>query len=527
MADPVALQPVPPPAAPPRPAWRVVLGLVLALPAFVLLLTSYVEPLIWTVRSSFQKLSVIRSAGGESVGFDNYSAMFDKGLGTGLGRALLFAVVPLLVVLLLAPVLAWLAHRGGTAGRWAARGLLALPLAAYAPTAAAAGPMAAAWEDHAAAPSAFAVYWLGGFGLAAALGVTLYLAALRRRTPQHSPLPGLLAVALQAFTAPYVVGEQRDELTPAMQMYQEAFVYAKFGTAAAVSTVLLLVLMAFGVAATLLLVLTRTRLEYDDERPPAGAPRPSAAPVFLAVAGVLALIVLAVSWLGLGDWLTRITDGREPPRDLADVGINTWLPPVISTAVGVTVAALAAVGISGLRPLGRHSEWLLMPFGLFLFVGVTPLAVRAFAAGQTAGRLNSFVGLIPPSRVAIPALFVLALLVRGQVLRREAAASEGRSVPWVRTVLPAVPMLVLAYVVTWFVSAQDLVWGLLTGYGEHSDAQTYLVQAMREGLYRGGGGLPFRSVLPLWALVLLVLVAVAAQLAYLDRVALRAGRRED
>ncbi|MGI5241556.1 sugar ABC transporter permease [Dactylosporangium sp. CA-139066] len=521
-----------PVAAQQRPAWRVVLGLALALPAFILLLTSYVEPLVWTVRSSFQRLTVIRSAAGPDVGFDNYGDVFKAGLGGAFGRALLLAVVPLLVVLLLAPVLAWLAHRGGPAGRWAARGLLALPLAAYAPTAAAAGPVAAAADEPGGGvPSVLGVYWLTGFGLAAALGVTLYLAALRRRSltgPLVAAAIGglaVVAVALQSFTVPFIVGDDRQGQTPATVMYQQAFVYGRFGTAAAVSTVLLLALLVFGLAATLLLILTRTRLEYDDERP---APSPPNY-VFLAAVGGLTIAVLVVSWLGLGDWLTRITDSREPSADIAgvSVGVNTWLPPVISAGVGVTVAALAAAGISGLRPLGRHSEWLLLPFGLFLFVGVTPLAVRAFAAGQTAGRLDSFIGLIPPTRVAIPALVVLALLVRGQVRRREEAAARGQAVSWARTILPAAPMLLLAYLVTWFVESQDLVWGLLSGYGEHADAQTYLAQALRDMQYRTFGRLPFDTVLPLWALILLILLAGAAQLLYLDRVALKAGRRDE
>src|SRR5260370_18676289 len=108
MADPYTLPPATvAPAEPTRSAARVVLGLVLALPAFVLLLTSYVEPLVWTVRSSFTNASLV-DAGGKSVGLDNYGDMADAGLGAAFGRSLLLAIVPLLILLVLAPVLAWL-----------------------------------------------------------------------------------------------------------------------------------------------------------------------------------------------------------------------------------------------------------------------------------------------------------------------------------------------------------------------------------------------------------------------------------
>ncbi|MGI5241555.1 sugar ABC transporter permease [Dactylosporangium sp. CA-139066] len=535
MTDPYALpQALPAPAEPQRPAWRTAVGLLLALPAFVLLLTSYVEPLIWTVRSSFRNATLLDGKA-ESVGFDNYGAVADAGLGGAFGRALLLALVPLLIVLLLAPVLAWLAHRGGVPGRWAARALLALPLAAYAPTAAAAGPIASAAEGRTEPPSALAVYWLTAFGLAAALSVTLYLAALRRRGVPALLVAGgiaaltVVALALQSFTVPAVVrGASRDDNVPATLMYQQGFLAARVGTAAAVSTVLLIVLLVLGAAATLLLILSRTRLEFDDERPAGGAFPAGVSPMyaFAAIAGVLALIVLVVSVLGLGGWLTRSTESFESGGQEGNVGVNTWLPPLVGALIGVTVAALAAVGISGLRPLGRHSEWLLAPFGLFLFVGITPLALRAFESTRSGDRLGTFIGLIPPgSSVAIPALFVLALLVRGQLERRATAAARGEPLPWLRTVLGAAPMLLLAYLVTWIVAAQDLMWGLLAG-GHHFDAQVLMLQALGARAF-AGRDLPFSSVLPLWALILLFLLTLAAQLVYLDRVALRTGRRPD
>jgi ABC-type sugar transport system permease subunit len=525
----MAIQPtmLRPPA--PRPAWQVAVGLALILPAFVLLLTSYVEPAIWTVRSSFNRFTGLRSTtGGENVGFDNYSRAFDAGLGRGFGFALSLAVLPLLVVLLLAPALAWAADRGGRAGRWVTRGLLTIPLAAFAPLGIALARRAQdLGKDD---PSARVAYWLGTFGAVTAVAVTVYLAAFRRRDPTRNPWPavavaavlGVLAViaaSLQDFTYSYVYGQGnagRD--TPARLMVESSLVRFDFGTGAAVSTMLLLPLVLFGVIATVLIVLTGLRLEVDDRAPQPAVQRN---PVAWTVGGILLLITLVATWSGIGPFLTHLTD--DSPGLTESTWVNTWLPPLVSTLIGVTVAVLAAFGISGLRPLGRHSEWLLLPFGLFLFVGVTPLALRAFAAGMTADRLNSFLGLIPPSRVAIPAMFVLAMLFRGQALRRETLHQEGRPMSWAAVILPALPMLGLAYLATWLVQAQNLLWPFITAGSAHLTAQFALLEAFNRFDFNH---MPYGRLLPLWMFLLFLLAGVAAQLLYLDRVGLRLGRPE-
>lgn len=512
---------------PPRPGWQVAVGLVLTLPALVLLLTSYVEPLYWTVRSSFREFTGLRmSEGAAGVGWDNYDDAYAQGrLADAHWFALSLAVVPILLVLLLAPALAWAAHAGGTRARWVVRIALALPIAAFAPVAIAIGLHES---------STRASYWLGTFGLVVALAATAYLAALRRRTldSTRSPVPGALvvaglavltvvAVALQDFTFAFIGGfGSRADLTPARLMYETSFRTMSFGAGAATSVTLLVPLILLGLVATLLVILPGTRIEVDPRLPSAAKGQPVVAWV---VGGVLLLVTLGAVVSGLGPWLSDITD--TGPAGAPSTWVNTWVPPVVSTLIGVTVAALAAFGISGLRPFGRHSEWLLVPFGLFLFVGSAPLALRNFAAGATADRLDSFLGLIPPSRVAIPALFILALLFRGQAQRREVLLQEGRPAPWTGVVLPALPMLGLAYVATWLVQAQDLIWPLITAGGDHPTAQNQLVQTLLRAS-SASEELPYAQLMPVWLLILLFLGVIAAQVFYLDRVALRVGLPE-
>ncbi|GGM84502.1 sugar ABC transporter permease [Dactylosporangium sucinum] len=510
--------------APARPAWQTVLGFVLVLPAFILLLITYVEPTVWTIRSSFSTFTGVRfSPAGSTSGFDNYSRAFDAGLGDNLLYALSLAAPQLAFVLILAPLLAWAASRSGRIGRSSTRAVLTIPLAAYAPMAIALALRVSYFKDE---PSARVSYWLGTFGFVVAAATLVYLAAFRsRRLVQPLVVAAVILVlavlsaGLQEFTYSYVAGfGDRTDQTPAGAAVQQSLVFFRPGVGAAASVIMLLPLLLFGALATVLIIRSGLRLE-SDPRPPVDPPTRSAAP--WTVTGILLLMVLAVTLSALWPWLSNITNESPSSRSTA---VNTWVPPLISTAVAVTVAALAAFGISGLRPLGRHSEWLLLPFGLFLFVGVAPLALRAFASGQTAHRLNTFLALIPPSRVAIPALFVLALLFRGQALRRDVSLQEGRPAPWSPLILPAVPMLALAYAATWLSQVQNVLWPYITAaVPDHMTAHVQLIQVLQTF---DVDHLPYGKLLPLPLLVLLLLAGVATQLFYLDRVALRAGLPE-
>jgi ABC-type sugar transport system permease subunit len=542
---PAGLRPTMMRPAPSTTTTQVVVGLASVVPAFALLIISYVAPLIWTVNTSFHKLNGFRATqGGDGGPFTgaSYSRAFDAGLGGTLGYALSLAIVPILVVLIAAPALAWAAHTGGLVARWVTRGLLALPLAAYAPTAiAVAHLMDAKGKVNAGNIDGFsrAAYWWGTFGLFAALGATLFLATLRRRDPARRPyaaaivagviaLAAVLAAALQEFVYPWAISGRR--ATPAAFMYLVGFAQFNFGSAAAASTLMLAPLLLLGIGVTVLIVRSGLRLEFDkpwrsaDERTiPAGART-----IGLVVGAVVLLVVLVLTVIGLWPLLHHLGGGSAPSSaSAATIAVNTWLPPLISTIVGVLVATLAAAGISWLRPFGRHSEWLLLPFGLFLFVGIGPLALRAYANGSVAGRLNSFIGLVPPVWVALPALFVLALMLRGQALRGEALRQEGRPVPAGRLLLPVLPMVGVVFVVTWVVQAQDLLWPLISAAERvHDTGSAALLRATIDSGYTGDANAPYSLALPIAVFVLLFVAAVAVQLTYLDRVALRTGLPE-
>lgn len=525
----LSIVPTPPTA---KTSTQLVVGLALVVPALILLCVSYVVPVLWVFRSSVSSGVIIPVRDGPAAGggftFDNFGDLFEGRFGTDVVAAFAFAAIPITTVLVISPLLAWAAHRGGTVTRWITRGVLAVPVAAYAPAAV----IAAGILDHGIDRTMF-VYWGGTFGLLAAIAVTAYLAALRRREPGRRPW-GALAVAggigvaavvcaaLQEFSySSVIVG--RASAPPLGRLYVTAVQRFDFGPAVAGAALILIPVLLLGAGATVLMVLTGLRLEFDPARGSADEPSgwPTGRRVGAILCGVALLLVLAGTAVGLGPQFLHFFDDGVTPAEGADVWVKTWIPPLLSTLVGVLAAAAAAFGIAWIRPFGPRSEWLLLPFGLFLFVGLGPLAL-SYLAGQSDNRTDpTFADLVPPWWVAVPALFVLTLLLRGQALRRDALRQLGRPAPTARLLLPVLPMLGIVFLATWIAQAQDVGWSLLIrpGSGEELlNAPIAMLVAMRYGT------VPVNLVLPVAWFVALLLLVVAAQLAYLDRIALRVGR---
>jgi len=471
----------------------------------VALLVSYVEPTVWTVRASTRGLNVL--TGVSQGAADNYGRVFEGGYWGQVGFALSLAVVPLLAAVVVAPLLAYAAVRAGRVGLRAARLVLAVPLALYAPVG-----VAAAWrlaEPAGASPSPAwvrGVCWLATAGLVCALATTAHLAALSGPGARRASLMvtgalaalAVLAVAFQAFTFPLVAGYGAGPdaaITPLVAQHMELSALGRGGVAAAYATLSLALLAVPGIAAAALLVWQRVRL---DVAPPERSGPPSRVAALVLAAGLLGLLAVVVA--GHRPWFARIGDlGPDPARTL----LVTWLPPLVSTVVGVSLATLAAFGIGALRPLGRWSELLLLPFAPWLFVGVGPLVPRAVFFRRHLGILDEWWALIPPTWLAIPALFLLTLVFAGLADRAD-------------RVVAALPMVGLAFVATWVVQAQSLAWPLaMFGSGDRWPAPV----AIYAGLEDGSSPVGLAEPLPL--LLVLFLAAVAAQVWYGDRLSLR------
>jgi hypothetical protein len=317
-------------------------------------------------------------------------------------------------------------------------------------------------------------------------------------------LCAVLAYALQTFNyaspdAPFT-GADVPGATPLRLAYRAGFATANPGIGPAVEVLLLLILGLLGVVATALVVFSRLRVEVQPtpetapHKPDTTARQRTRAGV---AAAVIMLVLIGITVFALVPWLSamghagelamRLPGRLSEPRILA----NTWVPPLMSTVVAVGAGVLGGYGIGALRPMGRWSELLLLPFGPWLFVGVGPLAVQSAIARHYLTTPRTFLDLVPPVWLSIPALFVATLVFR---------ATPPRA---------GLPLLGLVGLATWIGYAQSAVWpslGLITG-------PTMI------WLRRAPVGLAST-----WPVVILVAVGLAlAQRRYLDRLVLSVG----
>ncbi|MET7472526.1 sugar ABC transporter permease [Micromonospora sp. NPDC005222] len=543
-AAPQAIVPGPPTAPRSRPG-RTLIGLALVVPAVIAWVWSYVLPTLSTVARSFDNDGPRRPD--QAAGASNYESVFASGFVGQVGFAVLLSLIPLAVALLAAPLLAVLADRAGRVARLVTRGVLALPLAAYAPVAVYLGRRtenieSGTYTENLQSPRTFLVSALAQvtFGLVVAVAATLYLSALRRRDLDQRPAPamlavggllglGVLAVGLQTFTAPYILtgaGPGGDyTATPVFSIAQTSFRTLRLGVGSATSTLLLVLLGLLGLAAVGLILATRLRIEFDGWR---DGPAVREAESFagrrpLLVGSTVAALVVVVGvtvWASL-PWLRNFSADTGPlPRGIETTNVfaNTWVPPLLSTLVAVTLAALAGFGIGALRPLGRWSELLLVPFAPWLFVGAGPLAIANFERTMEREQLGLFLALVPPTWLSVPALFAFTLLFRGQHERWRSGGGASRTL-----LLPALPMLAVTALLTWLAHAQSPLWTTLVGKGPDSLTAPALVTMIANRAFGGGGELPLGLILPLPMLILFVVLFAALMIGYVERLAIRVG----
>jgi hypothetical protein len=481
------------------------LGLALLSPAFIALIWTYVIPTLATVVKSFRGHPAPTSADNDKyqtwVGLANYrQALSDHDTLAGhfagqFGNALLLTLIPLGLTLLAAPLLALAALRAGRRGRLVTRALLAVPLAGWVPAALALG-----WalkRTHLASYRAhplWSIAWGVGVltaGVVLAAGVTVFLAAWR---PGAGPAGrragwvaaavlglGVVATTLQASTVPGFLGlwTFADE-TGVRPLPIGQYDYAT-------STLMLVPLCVLGVLLVWLLLASRARIEWA----PAGPEeRPRWSPLIvglLLVVGLLGYACLPMFRAYKGE-LSILT--HTPSEGVLHTWLAPmiWLAPMVAALVSVGVAALGGYGIGALRPLGRRSELLLLLFAPWLLVGIRPLA-QVFSDRAGAGD-----GLLPQVWVCIPALAVFTLYFRG----RQGQGATGRSL-----LRPAVPLVGLAVLVVWLATTPYSRDGL-------GNLDRFIIRGT--GVWRP---------ISLFAVVLVLLVA--AQFWYVDRLAFRVG----
>lgn len=540
---------------PPAPARA--LGWLLLMPAVLGMLITLLLPTVLTIGFSLRSGGLVGPS--EFIGLRNYGQL----LGTGvfwraLGFTLSVTIMPLLVAVVVAPLLAFALDRGGPWVRRAGRILLSLCVVAFSPAA-----VAVAWLralrseddtyaflgsliDPATAPGMLrAVVAAATFGVVCALAVVAFLPALRGGPAVAAMVVvaaivtlAVIATGLQLFSFGLIItggGPLDTTQTPALLQYTLTFRAARLGPGAAVATLTGVLAGVLGVAATVLAIASGMRLTVTPRAAPAprapersgnpyapGAahqPRPvlvreSGPPVLGVVLGAVALLAFAVVAVVAGmPWLSALFEDA-PATAPPIVHVNTWLPAFAGAVVSVGVAYLGALGIGGLRPLGRRSEWLLLPFAPWLFAGSGPLSIANWNTERGLGLVNTFAALVPPLLVSVPALVVLTLLCKGLAARGGDLLSG--------VVLPSLPMAGILVLAVTLLNANDLLWPLLAAHRtELATASSFLFQAAGEFT---AGPVDVGVATPLAVIVLGLAAAAVAQVLYLDRLALTVGR---
>ena len=230
-------------------------------------------------------------------------------------------------------------------------------------------------------------------------------------------------------------------------------------------------------------------------------------PIFASIFGLLgfargsALTGLTPSLLG------QLTPGIQHQLLL----VSAWLVLVVPATY------LAGLGIGGLRPFGRRSEWILLPFFPFFFVSIGTLWPVFYKLILNYSLFRDPLVVIYPILVNVPFLVLLTLFFKGQ--REQWMNTTPRPSFFRGVVLPSLPVAVtLALAGSVFV-IRDLVWQVASGSKNDNLVQILLTNL--EELSNGMSSL----VLFFTAASILAFFPVLAvlQVLVIDRVRIRAG----
>ncbi|NUR51728.1 MAG: sugar ABC transporter permease [Hamadaea sp.] len=505
----------------PTPVRRTpLLGLLFAVPAVLMLCSGYVVPTVRLLWTSLHRTVFFRE-GGDFVGLDNYGRL-DTMFGGGTFLAIGLGLATGAVAVVGGGGLAYFANRAGRVGRRFVWIGFALPVAALSSVA-----IASAWQLAISRrevnafpdvePGYAVVVLLATFGLLVGVGAAAYLLVFRsaRKRGLAAGLAALvlvgatLAVTLQSLAAPLLIATRREDAPPVLGIYNSAFRLGNLGVSAAGSVVLLLVLALLGVAVTAAVVFAQARLVRVEQPEPAGNPG------FLAITLVVGGGALLVGIVGLLPWLLDLADFGRLPDGPFEPWLLSWGPTLISTVVGVGAAVLAGFGIGALRPLGRNSHLLLLPFAPWLFTGLGVTMVDAFQhlwRHDSDNFLFAFLRAIPPSSLNIPALVLSAVLFRGLTTQDSPARS------W-RTAAPVVALVAL---VTWVVQANDVIWSLISVTDPGNGTMPYLAVS-RGFAYSFGTESLVGWLYPIPGYLLTAAAIAVVGVFVLDRLALHTG----
>ena len=535
-----------------RPFLRALLGLLLLFPACALCSVNSFGLTIQTFLGSLQSPSFLKP--GEFVGIENYVDLLDNPIfSASIGSTALSVFLRLLVATIFPLLLVLFVNSLGRRSSLGGRLFFTLPLTFFAPALVvlASSGMRWMWNRDAPEQTYLLIEILATLAVSCAIGLIVYRATLNQRGASEKDWKSVLkplivlwvvgqlavaAYALQSFTPLHAA------LNPSTKslasLINQAIRLMNSGTAYAVSTIIFSFVAAFGIIATLILLLSRMQLENITPGESLALPKNRLLNVLgwvAVVIGVVAvlftvLLPLLISFAGI---FSSVGATSARAVSLPKVWVNTVLPPLlVAFFVQLPVAYIGAFGIGAVRPLGKWSEWLLLLFSPWLFVTSLPVAVAAFQNAHKLLGLNSFLALFPPLFLSVPILFVLTLFFKGQEEKWRQSREEGTSTTRAtlkQMVLPSLPLALFLAAVSFLVSMQDLFMPMLVGVGpENSTASTAILRFI--GASNQLGAQKVITLIGLPVLFVLLVAFGALQIFYFDRLSITqeaVGNKQD
>ncbi len=528
-------------------------GLAMTVPAFFWLWATFLQPLQTLLTWSAQNINPVRSGDPQFVGSANFEAIFnDPSFSKTLQFTLLLIGGRLLAVVLVPPLLGWTLSRFGRGLRFTIRLLLTLPLVFFAPVITALSwryafnpalglfqnTTALSRPEDAVATLQF-IDFITSFGIACALGVFAYVVAFRplggegaRRGTRRgfialwmASLALAVTTVLQSFTLVIATtngGPANATRTIPFWFYQTSFVQFRFGTGAALSVLCLSVIATLGLLVGLYIILSNIALIDFKPRRFRVLGR-SVAFLIMALLFVGALISILVNLLPVL-WLYLTVQNATAPQilPLNQALLNTLLPPLQSIMLQLPILYLGALGIGALRPLGRYSSLLLLPFSPFLFMTMFLFSTVWYNTLRVAGMVSTTTAMgYSTGLLNVGALFILTLYFKGQTALwdRESYPGIGGFIRVV--VLPSIPLVLLIVALAVGIGAQDVSWPMIINQTQGN--QTTNVILLTASLTFVPGRNEFAALLTQFGLIFNAIYFVALLIfgtLYLDRLAL-------
>lgn len=541
---------------------RLIVGLILILPALVLYFNVQLQPALRTLAASQTDSNFISEP--EFIGMENFNRLFsDPRFPQALGYTAMIVAVRLLIVAIVPPLVGALVGAQHFAGRATNRLLLSFLTILIAPVplaillrifispfwGATPSPLTqpvmgmALNSPEGARTTLIAIDSIITVAIAAVIGGAAFMAVMRGRdTSSSSSRAGIgvwlvgclltLASAPQTFTLPYILtagGPGNSTNTIGLNLFNTGFRNMQIGYASAQAVLMIATAVFIGLLVGVLIWGFRLRLTFT---PPSSAVEASSLLSFLSTPLILLIGLPSVGLVAWGLWLASTSNGFSAAGEMVDTGkafANTVTAPwTVIWLVQIPVTYLLGMALGFIRPINRFiSNFIFLGFVVLAFIPQEAISFDWYNTLRELGWINTTQATGYASQVGLFSLIVFKLFFDGTAERYQAAIQEGQTSTDAflnRVFLPSIAIVLLVGMVLSFFSAHAPLWPLITvaspenyGFTTEVAAAANLFPSQSQGLI----GLCL-TVIGLFGLIFLPIFALL-QVLVVDRLAILAG----